>query len=112
MREFPTFTLGEHLTCPACGHPIPDATAATDPEAHPEPGKTLSVCAYCYSFMLWQADRTLRVLSLQEIAALTDSERIELQRTRRALERARAGDARGLHPVALMVAEILKPPRR
>lgn len=67
--------------CPGCNEVFDGATQVGG-DSVPVPGD-LCVCMGCGSFNAYAADLTLRSLGLEEIAALPDELRIQLQRMRR-----------------------------
>ncbi len=71
--------------CPQCRKILDMATGVSNPEARPTVG-SLSVCAYCFSFLQFGEGLILRALTEAEIGALPDDARIELQRARRIMQ--------------------------
>lgn len=70
--------------CPGCDALI---SAASDfGGTHAPQAGDYSVCAFCASFLIFENAQTVRLLSIDEIAALDDRVRIGLQRMRRAVE--------------------------
>jgi hypothetical protein len=65
-----------------CKRPNNVVTAADGSNVPPIPGD-LTVCFSCGSFLTFNDDLTRREMSLDEVAAFKDSQRIELQRVRK-----------------------------
>ena len=105
--------------CPVC---LKQFDAATSPfgDSAPTPGD-LTVCIYCASFLIFEQDLRLRLMTEQEIGELPDEARIQIMRVRRAIkavsETATDGangrrkdklekndTRRGINPAALMAA--------
>lgn len=72
-------------SCPVCDAKLDAATSVGDGECAPDPTDSLTVCAYCASFLQLTNDYDLRLLTLEQIGELPDVTRIELQRIRRAI---------------------------
>jgi hypothetical protein len=71
--------------CPEC-HVLQDgATGITDPKARPKVGD-YAVCTDCGSFLRFGVGLILQPLSIEDIAALKDEERIAMQQGRRFVE--------------------------
>jgi hypothetical protein len=73
------------VNCPVCGRVNNTHSPADGTDATPGEGD-LSICFGCGAFLIFNADLSQRELTLEEVGALEDSERIALQRARRAWE--------------------------
>jgi hypothetical protein len=70
--------------CPSCGTNLDAATPIdVDVNNRPAPG-AYAVC-HCGSLLVFNEDYTLRLLTMDEVAAMKDSDRNELIRARRIL---------------------------
>lgn len=79
----------EHIAmvCPACKTSLAlDPRHPLNPKNHPRQG-SITVCAYCASFLT--LGERWRLLAEEEVAELSDEVRIQLNRTRRAIEERR-----------------------
>lgn len=73
--------------CPCCSKVL-DAATAVDPKdvSRPQAGD-YSVCFGCGSFLRFQPDGRLRLLTMTEMALLDDDSRNELMKVRRSVVR-------------------------
>jgi len=62
--------------CPNCGKDIDSATGM-DKGVPPNPGD-LSVCLYCASFLVFNDDLSVRMITLEEVGDLAVEERSQL----------------------------------
>lgn len=69
--------------CPVCRRPNNAVTANDLSAATPQEGD-LTICFGCGSFLTFNADLSQRELTVEEMGNLRDSERMELQRVRKA----------------------------
>lgn len=68
--------------CCSCGRRI-DTGAHSDPtKVQPEPGD-VAVCMYCGGFNVFNADQSLRLMTVEEVGKLDDDTRIHMLRLRR-----------------------------
>jgi hypothetical protein len=72
------------VRCPVCGSQHEAVTGMSDPRAAPSVGD-YSVCIYCGTFLRFGPGLVPAELTVEDVAALTDQERIDLQRARRAV---------------------------
>jgi len=79
--------------CPCCGRPNDSVTAADGSEARPSPGD-LAMCFGCGAFLTFDDKLLQRELSLEEVGALPDDDRIALQRARARWQKIAARSAR------------------
>lgn len=80
--------------CPTCGHAFNDATGfgSTAEHEQPEPGD-ISICIACASFLRFNDDLSLRMMTEPEVGELSDHTRSELMRMRRVLFNLNAAEA-------------------
>lgn len=81
---------GERLPesgCPACGERL-NATASTNtpenPGKRPEPGD-ITLCGHCGSWLWFNEDYSMRLMTPQEAAALPDDVRTHMAKLRAAI---------------------------
>jgi hypothetical protein len=74
--------------CPTCNEVLDAATRSDGGDAMPSAGD-YSVCFYCGSFLTFLPDMQLRLLSVEEVAALDDETRIAMVRAREVTTRTR-----------------------
>lgn len=67
--------------CPACAKEL-NAATPTKGEGMPKPGD-YSLCFGCGSFLVFQQDLTVRLLTIEEIETMDDENRNDLVRCRR-----------------------------
>ena len=73
---------GRH--CPVCVRHLDDATWISGEKATPSPG-ALAICFYCGAFLRFDEDRSLKLLSTDELSALNPSHQTVLSEIRTAI---------------------------
>lgn len=75
--------LHSNPACPTCGNILDGASHFYNPLSETMPkANDLAVCVYCGSFLTYTASLCLRLLTPDEIVALSDSARIDIIRAR------------------------------
>jgi hypothetical protein len=75
-------TYDTNTTCPVCAFAIECSTALSGPSKPPAKGD-VTVCGRCASFLMFEDGLALRLMDINDVAALPDEIRIDMERTRR-----------------------------
>lgn len=79
--------------CPVCRTLMDGASSLKNPDAKPAP-ESLSVCAYCTAFLVYDTESKLRVLTADEHRSLHEDNRAELRKLALVLPKVRGSGRR------------------